>query len=115
MTRLYQIWRGMCRRCHDRTRPDFAHYGARGIRVCEEWRGSSDLETWTHEGFKAFEAWAMTHGYTDDKTLDRVSNNKGYGPGNVRWVSKKAQAHNRSTNEPLTYNDKTMARIEWSR
>ena len=115
MTRLYQIWRGMCRRCHDSTRHDYPHYGARGIHVCEEWRGTSDLFAWTYDGYKVFERWALSHGYTDTKTLDRFSNLRGYSPENCRWVSSKAQAHNRGTNEQLTYNGKTMTRIEWSR
>lgn len=36
--KLYDIWHGFVRRCHDPRRADFHHYGGRGIRVCDEWR-----------------------------------------------------------------------------
>ena len=35
---LYDIWHGIIRRCYDPRRKDYHHYGARGVRVCDEWR-----------------------------------------------------------------------------
>ena len=47
-------------------------------------------------------------------TLDRVNNNAGYSPLNCRWVSKKAQSYNRSSNEYLAFNGRTMTRKQWA-
>lgn len=114
--RLYNIWHTAVRRCHDtvHVRRDYNHYGGRGITVCPEWRGTMEKNKWCGEGYLVFEQWALTHGYKDGLTLDRVNNNAGYSPGNCRWISKKAQAYNRSSNAMLTYNGRTMTRVEWA-
>lgn len=112
--RLYEIWKGFCRRCHLSTRRDYPHYGGRGIKVCEQWRGSAIKDDWCYDGFLVFEQWALTHGYKDGMTIDRINNNKGYEPGNVRWISKKAQAYNRSTNVYYTYKGRTLTAKQWS-
>lgn len=111
---LYEIWKGMCRRCCDPKRKDFPHYGGRGIKVCDEWRGTAVKDEWNHDGFVAFEQWAISHGYRPGMTLDRVNNNVGYSPYNTRWISKKAQAYNRQTNVYYTYNGRTMTAKQWS-
>ena len=113
--RLYEIWRGAVRRCHDPTRKDYPKYGGRGIRVCQEWRCPDDAHEWTFKGYLAFETWALAHGYDEHLTLDRANCNGPYSPGNCRWISKKAQAHNRSSDAALTFQGKTMQRVEWSR
>lgn len=47
--------------------------------------------------------------------LDRQDNDKGYVPGNVRWVSRKKSAVNRSTSVLLTFKGKTRTMKDWSR
>ena len=113
--KLYDIWHGMCRRCHDPRRKDYYKYGARGIRVCEEWRGTKDNGSWEHEGYLSFQKWALSHGYRDGMTLDRVSNHRGYSPNNCRWISRKAQAYNRKTNTYITANGVTKTLTWWSK
>lgn len=110
---LYDIWKGMCRRCHDPSRKDSPKYRGRGIRVCPEWRGSTEPDEWNHDGFLVFEQWALTHGFRPGMTLDRINNNMGYSPYNTRWISKKAQAYNRRTNVYYTYKGRTMTAKQW--
>lgn len=102
--RLKEIWRSMLKRCENVRCKDHCHYGGRGIRVCEEW----------HD-FEVFYEWALSHGYRSDLTLDRVANNKGYNPGNCRWVSRKAQANNRTTAARYTIDGKTRTLAQWCR
>ena len=51
-TRLYNIWKGIKKRCNNQAATNYAFYGGRGIRVCTEWETD----------FVAFRDWALTHG-----------------------------------------------------
>lgn len=102
--RLYGIWLNMRRRCVDAKQPNFSHYGGKGITVCEEWL----------HNYKAFYDWSISNGYTDELTIDRIDNNKGYSPENCRWADMKTQQNNRSYNKLLTYNGKTQNVKEWA-
>lgn len=79
-TRLYNIWRGMRQRCghfgggHKR---DLECYMERGIKVCHKWRKS----------FANFKEWAHHNGYSKELVIDRRDNDKGYNPGNCRWIT----------------------------
>lgn len=84
-TRLYNVWRGMKDRCYSKTHKYYKHYGGRGITVCAEW---------LHD-FAAFQGWALSHGYRDDLSIDRIDNDKGYSPDNCRWATATEQRHNR--------------------
>ena len=50
----------------------------------------------------------------NSQTLDRIDNERGYEPGNTRWVGRKEQANNRTTNVVVTYNGETHTLTEWA-
>lgn len=101
-TRIYSIWCNMKNRCYNRNVPNYKTYGAKGVRVCKEWRG----------GFEVFYEWAIKNGYSEDLSLDRFPNKKGnYHPDNCRWATPIQQANNKTNNVLYTYKGviKTLA------
>ena len=83
-SRLYSIWHGMLQRCHYPAHVRYADYGGRGIQVCVAWKD-----------FHTFSLWALSHGYAEDLTIDRVDNVMGHEPGNCRWVTRSEQERNK--------------------
>lgn len=101
----YKCWKNMNARCRNPNHPDFANYGGRGITVCEEWQG--------HGGYARFIAHVGLKPNPEDQ-LDRTDNERGYEPGNVRWVPQLVNARNRRNNRRVTWNGETKAITEWA-
>lgn len=102
--RLDIIHFNMIQRCTNSNSTYFPRYGGRGITVCHEWR--------TRNNFKE---WALSHGYRNDLTIDRIDNDKGYSPDNCRWVTPSQNCCNRSTTHFVTAFGKRQSLMEWSR
>ncbi len=102
-SRLYWIWGGMKSRCLNPNDPRFADYGGRGIKICDEWNG-----------FAGFREWAMSTGYSDKLTIDRIDVNGNYEPSNCRWATIAEQANNKRTNVLVTHNGETHTLKQWS-
>ena len=75
---LANVHNGMMIRCYKVNFHSYKDYGARGIKVCQEWHIQ-----------KNFREWALKNGYKPGLQLDRIDNNGSYEPLNCRFVSRK--------------------------
>jgi len=101
-TGVYNSWRSMKERCTNPSHKAWHRYGGRGIEVCERWM--------------KFELFLKDMGNRPDgHTIDRIDCDKGYEPGNCRWVPEARQNCNKSNSRVVTLYGKTMCLADWHR
>lgn len=83
--RIYRIWKHMIYRCYRTAETGYERYGGKGVTVCQEWIDS----------FDSFLEWALSNGYSDTLTIDRIDSTKPYQPDNCRWATYFTQEQNR--------------------
>lgn len=104
-TRLYDIYRGIKRRCLN---PKFKHYkdyGGRGIKICDEWL----------EDYLNFKEWAINNGYSDNLTIERIDFNGNYEPNNCKWIPLSEQPKNTRRCRFITINGIKHTIKEWAK
>jgi len=82
-------------RCTNPNMPQWKDWGGRGITFVPEW-----------EAFEQF--FADMGECPDGLTLDRIDNNRGYGPDNCRWADYSTQFRNRRSNQWVTLDGTRM-------
>lgn len=98
----YNSWRAMKERCYNSKNIVYYNYGAKGITVCDEWKGS-------------FEQFYKDMGPRPiNKSLDRIDSLKCYSKENCRWASSEQQNRNRNNNINYEFNGITKTQTEWS-
>ena len=102
---LYRKWAAIKRRCYCKSVRSYKDYGARGIKMCEEWERSSS----------AFIKWALENGYEEGLTIERINNDGDYCPGNCKWIPFTEQQGNRRNCVKIEYNGKTKNLSQWCR
>lgn len=64
-------------RCYNPRHHRWPWYGAKGVSVCDEWAE-----------FGNFYDWAVTAGYVDGLTIDRIDSTGNYEPANCQWITR---------------------------
>lgn len=102
--KLYHVWNGMKQRCYNANDDFYYCYGAKGITVCEEWKNS----------FQNFYDWAISHGYDEKLSIDRIDVNGNYCPENCRWTNSSVQNRNRTDRKRYIYDGQELLLSEIS-
>lgn len=102
-TSLYSRWNSMISRTKNQNDPSYKQYGARGIKVCEEW-----------EIYENFKEWALKNGYSQELTLERKDNNAGYNPDNCIWADWDTQNNNKQQSRKEEYKGQIKTVRQWA-
>jgi len=97
--KIYTIWNSMNYRCNN---VNDANYGGRGIEVDPRWK---KFENFYND---VFPLWS------ENLSIDRIDNEKGYYLDNIRFTTRKVQQRNTRTNRFLTFNNETKCVSEWA-
>lgn len=100
---VHRIWREMWQRCTNPNNPRYASYGARGIQVCQRWSKFEDFLADIGE-----RPSGMGVGGRSIYSLDRIDNNVGYEPGNVKWSTAREQSERTTRSRLIEFRGETM-------
>lgn len=87
-TKLYDIWCAIKARCMNPHNKRYKDYGARGITIHPDW-------AYDYAAFKDYILGTLGEKPASNYSLDRIDNDRGYIPGNLRWATYYQQNHNR--------------------
>ena len=104
-TPLYRVWARMKGCTTSVTHQDYKFYGAKGVKMCDEW----------FKSFLPFYEWSISNGYKQGLTLDRIDSCGDYSPNNCRWITIQEQQRNRRDNHLITIKGVTKCLSEWCR
>jgi len=102
ITKTFNAWNNMLSRCTNPRRPDYKHYGGRGIVVCERWRDFRNF---------LIDMGECPRGCSLDRHPDKNGN---YEPGNCRWATQSQQMRNTRRNRHVTIRGETKCLAEWA-
>ena len=102
--KIARTFASMIERCYNNDSPQYYWYGARGIKICDEWL--QDLSAFaSHMGTPP----AL------DYSVDRIDCNGDYEPSNCRWATTEEQNNNTRRSRKITWNGKTQSIRDWAK
>lgn len=93
-SRLYSIWIDMKNRCYGINQHSYKWYGGKNIIICDEWKYN----------YATFKKWALTNGYQDNLTIDRINSDGNYKPSNCQWIPR--SENTRKSHAGIKHNSK---------
>lgn len=102
----YTAWVAMKGRCYNPSNNRYHLYGARGICVCERWRGKNGFSNFLSD---------MGPRPSENHSIDRKDNDGNYEPGNCRWATDAEQASNQRRNMIVDWNGERLTVAEVAR
>lgn len=102
---LYSRWSDIKKRCYNKNCRAYKWYGAKGIKVCEEWEKS----------FNSFYEWSIKNNFEPKLTFDRKDFTGNYEPSNCRLIPLSKQNSNKCSNRFIAYNGETKILDEWAK
>lgn len=102
--KLYNSFYRIIKRCTDKSNKDYKYYGARGIKICDEWRCDP----------KMFVEYCLENGWKEGLTIDRIDVNGNYEPTNCRWITKTEQQFNKTNTRYFEYKGQKKCLAEWA-
>lgn len=103
--KIKTIFYGMKNRCYNPKNKSYRFYGAKNIKICEEWLLNP----------KSFELWALENGYEEGLTIDRINPNDDYSPNNCRWIANEENVRYKSTTNYIDVSGIIKSGREWSK
>src|SRR4029077_20496278 len=100
----YRAWNRIIYDTENPRSKNFHNYGGRGITMCDRRRHS----------FPQFLADVGLRP-SPRHSLDRINNEKGYVPRNVRWPLPEVQCNNMRVNPRLTFKGRSQTVSQWAR
>lgn len=100
----YKVWSSIKTRCNNKNDHNYLKYGARGIRICEEWQND----------FSAFFR-DMGRRPSQSHSIERIDNDGHYEPGNCCWATVEEQANNRRSSRFLEFNGDKRTVSQWAK
>ena len=100
----YKTWECMKERCYNITNTAYKDYGGRGIKILPKWKNN-------------FMAFFNYIGPKPSKkhSIDRIDNNAGYFPGNVKWSTQREQTNNTRRSHFIVINEWKLTIAQWAR
>lgn len=101
--KLYRVWDGIVQRYYNPKAKNYHNYGGRGIKMYDEWRND----------FTVFEEYCLSNGWKHGLQVDRIDNDGGYFPCNIRFVTSAENLRNKRSNHMITFNGETHCFTDW--
>jgi hypothetical protein len=105
-TKIWRCWSGIIQRCENINCHHYQNYGGRGITLHEPWHKFTSFLDYIKQN--------IGEPPTPEHSIDRIDNNKGYEPGNIKWSTKKEQSSNTRGNHLIEFRGHTKTLTQWS-
>lgn len=108
---IMYVFQAMIKRCYKEYADSYRWYGAKGIKVCEEWRHHPErFEKWTFAQLKKMGLSKWERGCS----IDRLDSSGDYSQDNCRITTLSENARNTSRTNWITIGNETLSGRQWA-